>query len=235
MKPGRTILVVGSRRGIGRALVEYYILRGYAVIGLSRGDADLVHERYRHFSCDVTNEERVQEVFGDIGASGQATPDVVIYSAGLKINSYSLLTSNAQAESMLRTNLLGAFLVTRQAVRLMKRGGFGRFVYFTSIAVPLGSAGAVMYGASKAGLEQMAFALSREFPKDDITFNCLGISMFPSAMVDDIAGKSLEAARSLLTKLDMLQIEEVAGAIDFFASNAARQITGQTLYFGGVR
>jgi 3-oxoacyl-[acyl-carrier protein] reductase len=234
MKSGRTILIAGSRRGIGRALAGHYADRGHAVIGLSRGEADLVHEGYRHIVCDVTDEKRVQEVFDEIAPQGQAT-DVVIYCAGLKIDSYALLTGGGQAESMLRTNLLGAFLVTRQAARLMKRHRFGRFVYLTSIAVPLGSAGTVMYGASKAGLEQMAFALSREFPKDNITFNCLGISVYPSTMVEEIDEKSLEAARKLLVKPDALQVEEIAGAVDFFASDAARQITGQTLYFGGVR
>jgi 3-oxoacyl-[acyl-carrier protein] reductase len=204
------------------------------VIGLSRGEGDLVHTGYRHFVCDVTDEERVQQVFGEIAARGPA-PDVVVYCAGLKVNNYALLTGGGQAESMLRTNLLGAFLVTRQAARLMKRNRFGRFIYLTSIAVPLGSAGAVMYGASKAGLEQMAFALSREFPKDDITFNCLGISVYPSGMVEDIDQKTLQAARSSLVKAEALQLDEVAGAVDFFASTAARQITGQTLYFGGVR
>jgi len=234
LRPGRTILIVGSRLGIGRALAAHYAERGHDVVGLSRGDTEFVHERYRHYTCDVGDEKRVQQVFVEISRAGQS-PDVVLYSAGLKINSYLVVTGTGQAESMLRTNLLGAFLVTRQAVRLMKRTGFGRFVYLTSIAVPLGSAGTAMYGASKAGLEQMAFALSREFPKDNITFNCLGISVYASAMVESIDEKSLEAARSSLAKPDSLQLEEITTAVDFFASDAARQVTGQTLYFGGVR
>ncbi|HLI83605.1 MAG TPA: SDR family oxidoreductase [Bryobacteraceae bacterium] len=231
MNAGRTILIAGSRLGIGRALAAHYAGRDHEVAGLSRGESDLAHPRYRHFACDVSDEARLQQVAPQI----TPPPEVVIYSAGLKVNQYAMLTGCGQADSMLRTNLLGAFLVTRQFVRRMKRAGFGRFIYLTSMAVPLGSPGTVMYGASKAGLEQMAYALSREFPKDNITFNCLGISIYPSRLVDEIEDKALDAARASLVKPESLELEEIAAAIDFFASDQARQITGQTLYFGGLR
>ena len=161
--------------------------------------------------------------------------DILIYSVGLKITAYALLTGPGQAADMLRTNLLGALLVSRHALRLMKRNGFGRVIYISSIAVPLGSAGSVIYGASKAGLEQMAFTLSREFPRDDITFNNLGISIYPSEMVQALSDKALNETRAALVKPDDLELGEVVGAVDFFASDAARQVTGQTIYFGGVR
>jgi 3-oxoacyl-[acyl-carrier protein] reductase len=234
LKSERTIIIAGSRLGIGRALAENYAERGHDVIGLSRGQTDFVHEHYRHFTCDVGDEARVHRTFAEITTSGLA-PDVVVYAAGIKVGNYAMLTGCSPAETMLRTNLLGAFLVTRHAVRLMKRRGFGRFVYLSSIAVPLAWAGTVMYGASKAGLEQMAFALSREFPKDNITFNCLGISFFPSAMLAAEDGKSLDVARASIVKPDNLKTEEITAAVDFFASDAARQVTGQTLYFGGIR
>lgn len=234
MKPGRTILIAGSRLGLGRALAGHYVERGHTVIGLSRGASDLVHERYRHICVDVTEEEMLQPAFAEISDAGLAV-DVAVYCAGLKFAGYALLTSASQAADMLRTNLLGAFLVTRHAARLMKRNGFGRVIYLSSIAVPLGSAGSVIYGAGKAGLEQMAFSLSKEFARDNITFNSLGISIYPSAMTDGLGEKILAATRASLVKGEMLEVDEVAGAIDFFASDAARQVTGQTLYFGGVR
>ena len=108
-------------------------------------------------------------------------------------------------------------------------------IYLSSIAVPLGHAGSVIYGASKSGLEQMAFSLSREFPKDNITFNALGISIYPSQMLDAMGAGALDQARSALVKSGDLDVAAIAHAINFFASTAAAQITGQTLYFGGVR
>jgi len=234
LRPGCTILIAGSRQGLGRALAEHYVGRGHYVFGLSRRESDLVHPRYQHVCADVTQEDSVQEAFAKIQASA-ASLEVLIFSAGLKTSNYALLTTKSQAADMLHTNLLGPFLVTRHAVRQMKRNRFGRLIYLSSIAVPLGTVGSVMYGASKAGLEQMAFALSREFPRDNITFNALGISIYPSAMVEELGEKALAETRAALVKAEMLQLDEVTGAIDFFASDAARQITGQTLYFGGVR
>lgn len=234
MKPGSTILIAGSRLGLGRALSQHYAEHGHQVVGLSRGESDFTHPNYRHIRADVTQEESVQQAFATLKA---ATPslDVLIFCAGLKTSNLALLTTDKQAAAMFNTNLLGPFLVTRHAVRHMKRNRFGRVIFMSSIAVPLASPGSVIYGASKAGLEQMALSLSREFARDNITFNALGISIYPSAMVEELGEKALAETRASLVKSEMLQLDEVAGAIDFFASDAARQITGQTLYFGGVR
>ena len=234
MKAGGTILIAGSSHGLGKDLARYYAERGHLVFGLGRSQSDFVHDRYHHLRTDVTDADAVQQAFATISS---ATPslDVLIYSAGVKTRSYAVMTRARDAADMLRTDLLGAFLVTRHAVRLMKRGGFGRVVYISSVMVALGHPGTVIYGAGKAGLQQMAFALSHEFPHDNITFNALGLSLYPTPMTAAIDAEVLNKTRSGLLKQADLTVEEVAAAVDFFASDAARQVTGQTLYFGGVR
>jgi 3-oxoacyl-[acyl-carrier protein] reductase len=234
VKPDRTILIAGSSHGIGRDLVRLYTDRGHLVFGLARSKSDFAHERYHHICADVTDAKAVQTAFTTIASRAPAL-HVMIYSAGVKTRSYAAMTRSKDAADMLRTDLLGAFLVTRHAVRLMKRAGFGRVVFISSVMVALGHPGTVIYGAGKAGLQQMAFALSHEFPQDDITFNALGLSLYPTPMTATIENQVLEKTRSgLLKKVDMT-VEEVAGAIDYLASDAARQVTGQTIYFGGVR
>jgi 3-oxoacyl-[acyl-carrier protein] reductase len=201
-------------------LAEHYANDGHQVFGLSRGESDFVHERYRHIRADVTEEDTLKSAFAEIADAGPL--EVLIYSAAVNSPGLALLVRGSQVEDMLRTNLLGAFLVSRHALRLMKRSGFGRLIYFSSIAVPLGSAGTVMYGATKAGVQQLAFSLSRECSRENITFNTVGIS-------------TLDEARSLLVKPDVVQLDELVAAVNFFASDEARQITGQSIYFGGVR
>jgi len=213
-------------------LAHHYAEDGHFVAGFSRGESDLVHERYRHFHADVTDAGQVQQVFSRLVGT---PPNVLIYCAGSKSNSFALLMSVKDAEEMLRTSILGAFITTRSAVRVMKRHGFGRVIYLSSVVVPLGQAGSVIYGAGKAGLEQMAFSLSREFAKDNITFNALGLSIYRSGMTQAMSEAVLENTRSALVKQTDMELDELVGAIDFFASDAARQITGQTLYFGGAR
>ena len=227
-------MIAGSRQGIGRALAEHYVGRGHTVFGLSRRPSDLVHERYHHICADVTDGKMVHQAFARISESGLPI-DVLVYCAGVKTSSYVLLTREEDAATMLRTSLLGAFLVTRDAVRLMKRNGFGRFIYISSVLVPLGDPGSVIYGVSHAGLQQLAFALAHEFPLDNITFNALGLSIFPTPMTAAVSERVLNETRAGLIKKQDMEVDEVAGAIDFLASDAARQITGQTIYFGGVR
>jgi 3-oxoacyl-[acyl-carrier protein] reductase len=232
LKSTCNILIAGSSHGIGRELARHYAENGHFVAGFSRGDSDLVHERYRHFRADVADAGQVQQVFSQLVGK---PPNVLIYCAGSKSNSFALLMSVKDAEEMLRTSILGAFITTRSAVRVMKRHGFGRVIYLSSVVVPLGQAGSVIYGAGKAGLEQMAFSLSREFAKDNITFNVLGLSIYPSRMTQAMSEAVLDSTRSALVKQADMELDELVGAIDFFASDAARQITGQTLYFGGAR
>jgi len=232
LKTDRNILIAGSSRGIGRELAHHYAEDGHFVAGFSRGESDLVHERYRHFHADVTDAGQVQQVFSRLVGT---PPNVLIYCAGSKSNSFALLMSVKDAEEMLRTSILGAFITTRSAVRVMKRHGFGRVIYLSSVVVPLGEAGSVIYGSGKAGLEQMAFSFSHEFAKDNITFNALGLSIYRSGMTQAMSEAVLENTRSALVKQTDMELDELVGAIDFFASDAARQITGQTLYFGGAR
>ena len=227
-------MIAGSGRGLGRALAEHFTAAGHKVYGLSRSPSEFTHERYRHICADVTQEEAVKQAFTGISDEGAAV-DVLIYSAGIKVNNYVMLMAASDAAQMLQTNLLGAFLVTRHAARLMKRNRFGRVIYLSSVLVPLGSPGSSIYSATKAALEQLAFAVSHEFGSDDITFNCLGISVFPSAMIEAVSEKVMTATRAALVKGETLTIEEIAAAVRYFASPTARQITGQTLYFGGVR
>lgn len=233
MKPESTILIAGSRQGLGRALAEHYSRAGHTVFGLSRNPSDFVHDRYHHICADVTIEDSLKLAFEQVAQSGSL--GVLIYSAAVYTPAHSLLLSSSKAEEMLRTNLLGAFLVSRHALRLMKRGGFGRLIYFSSIAVPLGSAGSAVYGATKAGVEQLAFSMSRDFAADNITFNTLGISTFASPMLDRLSEKALSEAKASLAKPAAVELDELVAAVDFFASEAARQITGQSIYFGGVR
>jgi 3-oxoacyl-[acyl-carrier protein] reductase len=232
LKTDRNILIAGSSHGIGRELAHHYAENGHSVAGFSRGESDLVHERYRHFRADVADAAQVQQVFSQLL---ETPPNVLIYCAGSKSNSFALLMSVKAAEEMLRTSILGAFITTRSAVRVMKRHGFGRVIYLSSVVVPLGEAGSVIYGAGKSGLEQMAFSLSREFAKDNITFNALGLSIYRSGMTQAMSEAVLENTRSALVKQTDMELDELVGAIDFFTSDAARQITGQTLYFGGAR
>jgi 3-oxoacyl-[acyl-carrier protein] reductase len=172
-------------------------------------------------------------MFAEI-ASTRGGVDLLINNAGSASSQVALLMSSATFASVVQTNLVGTFIVTREALRLMKRRRFGRIINFSSINVPLASVGGAAYNASKAALESLAKTLSRECANDDIAINCIGLSLVAgSGMVEAVAPAALAAKQQALIKPASLDIAEVMHAIEFFASPQARNITGQTIYCVG--
>ncbi len=235
MAPGQTILVTGSSRGVGRLLVEHYVGEGHVVFGCSRSESEYSHERYHHIVADVGRETDVLALFAEIARSGGRL-DLLLNNAGLSLDRYALLTTGSDAESILRANILGPFLVARQAIKSMKRQRFGRIINFSSINVPLGSIGSSIYSASKAALEHLGYTLSREVAADGITINTIGLSLVAgSGMVAALTPEALAEKQQGLLKPELLDVAEIIHAIDFFASKNAGNITNQIIYFGGVR
>ena len=228
-----SLLVTGASRGLGKLLAESYLSMGMAVYGCSRNPSAIDHQNYRHFMVDITDESSVVFMFKEISAS-KIRLDLVINNAGLTQASLGILTSAKTACEIINTNILGAFLVTREALKLMQRQRYGRIVNFSSINVPQGSVGSSLYSASKTALESMALTLSRENAKVDITINTIGLSLVDkTGMLDSLGPKALTEKQSLLIKPDLLNIDEIIHAVDFFASPYSKNICAQTLYFGG--
>lgn len=231
----RVVLVTGSSRGIGRQIAESMAARGDIVIGCSRSsEGVLEHERYQHQVLDVSDDSAVRAMIAGI-AEAHRRLDLVINNAGMSSSQLGLLTSASAFSNIVEANLTGAFVVMREAIRVMKRVRFGRIVNFSSINVPLASVGGAAYNASKAALENLCITLSRECAGDDITINCLGLSLVhASGMVDRLSPDALAAKQAGLIKPALLDVSEIMHAIDFLAAPAARNVTGQKIYFGGV-
>lgn len=227
------VIVTGASRGIGRGLCEMMAGRGDEVVGVSRGPSEFAHANYTHVQADVGDEASVVGLFN--GLRGRSPVRTVVNNAGASLVRPSLLTSAKAFDDVLRINLVGAFLVSREAMKAMKRTRSGRIINITSISVPLASAGRVAYTASKAGLETLARTLSKEVgPAEDITINSIGISHTGDAgMAEELSPKARAEMTQQLSRPAALQPAEVLHALDFLASPAAANITGQTIYFGG--
>ncbi len=205
------------------------------MFGLSRSDGDVQAEGYHHIKADISKESEVRDAFDAI-RDRDGRLDILINNAGLKTNGYALLTTAGQASDMMATNLLGTFMVTREAVKLMKRNRFGRVISLSSVAVPMGGMGCALYSATKAGIEQFHHAVAQEHAGEDITFNTVGISIFDdSTMVESIDAETMDRMREQLLKPNSLTVDEILHAVSFFAADAAQNVTNQIVYFGGVR
>lgn len=230
----RVTLITGTRKGIGRHLAEHYLAQGHRVIGCSRqGAADLLHERYRHFSLDVVDERAVLELFASV-RKDHGRLDHLINNAGIASMNHSLLTPVETVRRVMDTNLTGAFLFAREAAKIMQKGRYGRIVNFSTVAVALNLEGEAAYVASKAAVEALSRVMARELAAYGITVNAVApvpiatdlIRAVPKDKIDNLVAR--QAIRRLGT------FEDVTNVVDFFLRPESEFVTGQVLYLGGV-
>ena len=235
MSNASCVMITGSSRGLGSALAKAYLAAGEQVLGCSRGAASIEHSNYRHYTVNVSDELSISKMFADMRDS-KLVPRLLVNNAALAQKSLATFTSSQTAKEILDVNLLGTFLICRETLKLMQRHGFGRIVNLSSINVPLASVGSSLYNATKAGLDAMGHSLANECKTYDITVNSIGLSLVAdTGMSESLNEAVLAAKQKQLLKPKLLETAEIFAAINFFASKEARNITGQLLYFGGVR
>lgn len=228
-------MITGTSRGLGAALAQSYLAAGEVVVGCSRGESTLVHENYYHYGMDISDEQSIVAMFSGI-REAQLVPRLVVNNAAVGQTSLATFTSAKTARDILDVNLFGTFLICREALKLMQRHRFGRIVNLSSINVPLASQGSALYNGTKAGLDAMGHSLANECKAYDITINSIGLSLVANTgMVESLTDAALSAKQLHLLKPQLLEVSEVVATINFLASAEAKNITGQLLYFGGVR
>ena len=135
-KTKKTMLITGTRKGIGKYLVEYYVEKGFQVIGCSRSAVDYELKYYKHYCLDVSDESKVKQMFTEI-RKNHGKLDILINNASIFSMNHALLTAMDTVHEILKTNIAGTFLFCREAAKLMQRNKFGRIVNFATLAVPL--------------------------------------------------------------------------------------------------
>jgi 3-oxoacyl-[acyl-carrier protein] reductase len=229
----QVILITGARKGIGRALVEHYLDRGCIVVGCSRKDARLNHDRYTHYCLDVTDENAIHQMFADIDAKNGRL-DVLINNAGIASMNHVLLTSPAKAREIVETNFIGTFLMCREAARLMKKNNFGRIVNLTSVATPLKLEGEAVYAASKAAVISFTQVVAKELASFGITVNAIGPTPIETDLIKSVPKEKLDQLISLQAIKRPGTFSDIANVVDFLIRPESDFITGQVIFLGGV-
>ena len=230
---GQVALVTGSRTGIGRSLCEHLLKQGWTVVGCSRGESDLVHERFRYVQADVTKEADVKKLFRIINTE-YGRLDVAINNAGAANMNHSLLMPVATYQRLMDTNVLGMFLVSREAAKLMRKHKFGRIVNFGSAATPIRLAGEAVYIAAKSAVESLSQVMARELYDYGITINVVGPAPVPTDMIRGVPKEKIDRLLEMMTVQRLCTFEDVANVIDFFLKPESNAVTAQVVYLGGV-
>lgn len=228
------LLVTGASRGIGRHLVEHYVQAGYEVVGCSRSpvDDELLH--YTHVVADVSVEDDVTSLFREI-RSRHGRLDAVVNNAGENVTlSLTLMTPASAAARTVSSNLLGTFLVSREAAKLMMRRRTGRIVNLGSMAAKHEVAGEAMYSASKAAVNTFTRVLAKEVYGYGITCNVVAPSAVATGMTAAIDPEALSAVLARNAIPEQGTMGDVTNVIDWLLRPESQAVTGQVIYLGGT-
>jgi 3-oxoacyl-[acyl-carrier protein] reductase len=243
MLAGKTALITGASRGIGRAIaIEFakcgadVALVGRDVAALEETAAAAANARTgataEIYAADVTDRSEMERVVSEtVERFGRL--DCAIANAGQSVDALILRLKTEVIDQLLDVNLKAAFYLCGAAARPMMKQRGGSIVLLSSIVGITGNAGQAAYAASKAGLLGLCKSLAKELGSRNIRVNAVAPGLIETAMVEKMPG----AAREFLIKQAALgragKPEDVSGAVAFLCSDAAGYITGQTLVVDG--
>ena len=227
---GRSVLVTGGNRGIGRAIAEAFLAQGDKVAVTSRsGDAP---EGAFAVACELTDPDSVNAAF-DAVEQHQGPVEVLVANAGVTKDTLLLRMSEEDWSSVIETNLTGSYRLAKRAAKGMLRLRRGRIIFVSSVVALLGSPGQVNYAASKAGLVGMARSLARELGSRAITANVVAPGYVETDMTAGLPEDQKTAYQAQIPLQRFASTDEVAGAVTWLASDTAGYVTGAVIPVDG--
>ena len=243
---GKVSLVTGASRGIGRAIALKLSSLGskvainYVEIEASnKADADSVVETIMHCAgeamaveADVRDSEAVKSMVEQV-TDKWGKIDILVNNAGINRDTLLLRMSDTAWDDVINTNLRGAYLCTKFALRSMTRHEWGRIISISSVVGIVGNAGQSNYAASKGGLIAFTKSVAREMGSRNITVNAVAPGFIITEMTDKLPSERKEAMLATIPLQRLGQPEDVAELVAFLASERASYITGQVIPIDG--
>jgi len=242
MLENKIAIVTGASRGIGKAIA--LTLAGYGATVIvnycgSKESAEKVTEEIRNnggkamtYQADITEPESVKSMFSYV-LKELGRIDILVNNAGITKDNLIMKMSEDEFDSVIRTNLKGTYLCSKEVSRTMLKQRSGRIINMSSVVGICGNIGQVNYSASKAGIIGITKSLSKELGSRGITVNAIAPGFIKTDMTEvlneELKSKMLE--RIPLKRLG--EVNDIAETVAFLASDRAAYITGQTIQIDG--
>ena len=232
-------LVTGASRGIGRSIATTLAKNGITVIGTATSDsgAEAITEYLKEFggrgvALNVNDKVNIDAVVKDIALNdGDIT--ILVNNAGITKDGLLMRMKEEDWDEVLDTNLKSVFLLVKAAIRGMTKAKFGRIINVASVVGFMGNAGQVNYSAAKGGMIAMTKSLAKEFGSRNVTANCVAPGFIQTDMTDKLPEDVRDAYIKNIPLGRFGQVEDIANAVKYLASDEAGYVTGSTIHVNG--
>ena len=237
-----TALVTGAFRGIGKAVAQCLARDGFQIyltdVSEPEEAAQTISEieaqggKARAFRLDVSDVQAVNDFFA-AEVKNKVQLAVLVNNAGITKDGFLIRMQDEDFDRVLAVNLRGAFACLREAAKIMSRQRSGRIINISSVSGQMGNAGQVNYSAAKAGLIGMTKSAAKELAVRNVTVNAVAPGFIETGMTAVLPEEVRAAYLEHIPLKRLGQVNDVAEAVAFLASDKAGYITGQVLAVNG--
>lgn len=239
---GKTAIVTGGGRGIGRAICLEFAAQGANVVINYAGNSEAAEKtaadcqalgaKAAIIKADVSKAEDVDAIFA-LAVEEFGRVDILVNNAGVTKDKLIMAMNEEDFDKVVDTNLKGAFLCMKAASKLMMKQRGGRIINMSSVVGVRGNAGQVNYSASKAGIIGMTKSLAKELAGRNVTVNAIAPGFIDTDMTAVLSDKVKEAILGDIPMKKLGKPEDIAKTAAFFAQDEAGYITGQVICVDG--
>lgn len=242
MLQGKTAIVTGASRGIGRATALELARNGANVVVNYAGSQERAEQVVAEikelgvgafaFQADISNSEQVQNMVKET-VNTFKTIDILVNNAGVTKDNLLMRMKEEEWDTVIDINLKGIFNCSKAVTRPMMKQRYGRIINVTSVVGVLGNPGQANYVAAKAGVIGLTKTMARELANRNIHVNAVAPGFIETDMTDELNEEMKEQLLAQIPLNTLGKPEDIANVIRFLVSSDADYITGQTLHVNG--